>query len=416
MRAKLHPHCRGAGGIRRDGGAGLRFQPVRIAQITATFPPYRGGTGNVAYEYSRRLAERGHEVEVFTAATPGEPPDPGGALVHRIDPLLAIGNAPLIPSLARRLRGFDVLHLHHPFIFGSEPALWAHARSPDAALVVTHHNRLIGRGGRRPLFWMYEETLGRALARRADRVCVLSRAQAETVSYLASALRRDRSRVAETPNGVDVELFAPRPADPCLRERFGIPAGAPLALFAGALDRAHWFKRLDLAIDALARGEDPSLRLLVVGGGESLERFRALAAQAGVGERVHFADAQPHDALPAFLRAADFLVLPSSDLESFGMVLIEAMACGTPVVATDLPGPAAVVRDGETGLIARRGDAGDLAAKVERMLDAGPEGRARMGAAGREDVVGRFAWPAVIDRVEAAYDAAIAVRRRNFRA
>jgi glycosyltransferase involved in cell wall biosynthesis len=377
---------------------------VRIAQLTATFPPYRGGAGNVAFEYAVRLAERGHEVEVFTAAAPGEAPATGRALVHRMKPLVAIGNAPLLPQL-RRLSGFDVLHLHHPFIFGSEPALWLRARRRARSLVVTYHNRLIGQGARRPLFWAYEETAGRALARRADHLCVLSRGHAQGVNYLATALGRSPQRASVVPNGVDVDLFTPDGDD--VRARFGIAADVPLALFAGALDRSHWFKRLDLLLAALAGVADRSLELLVVGGGGWLARFRAEALAAGLGARVHFAGVQPHAAMPGFHRAADLLVLPSSELESFGIVLIEAMACGTPVVATRLPGVAEVVRDGETGLLAEPGDVAELTAKIDALLALAPDERAAMGAAGRADVTARFAWPSVIDRVEAAYEAAL---------
>ena len=95
---------------------------MRIAHLTATFPPYPGGAGNTAFRFAREQAERGHQVEVFTAPAPGETPDPGAVVVHRIDPVFAIGNAPLIPSLAR-IDGFDVVHLHYPFIFGSELTL-----------------------------------------------------------------------------------------------------------------------------------------------------------------------------------------------------------------------------------------------------------------------------------------------------
>ena len=100
---------------------------MRIAHLTATFPPYRGGAGNTAYRFALGQAERGHHVEVFTAPAAGEAPDPGRAEVHRIDPVFAIGNAPLIPALAR-VDGFDVVHIHYPFIFGSELTLLARLR------------------------------------------------------------------------------------------------------------------------------------------------------------------------------------------------------------------------------------------------------------------------------------------------
>jgi glycosyltransferase involved in cell wall biosynthesis len=267
---------------------------LRIAQLSATFPPYLGGAGTTTFHQAAELSRRGHEVDVWTAEAPGEAPAPGTATVRRLRPHFAIGNAPLLPELAR-LRGYDVLHLQYPFIFGTELVLAAHLRSPRTALVVGYHNRLIGEGARRWMFRGYEETWGRALARRADRICVVSDAHARTVDYLRATARREPSKLAEIPNGVDLEHFAPVPGDEGnTRAALGIPADAVVAAFVATLDRAHWSKRCDLAIEALARAGDERLHLLVVGGGEWLERHRTEARAAGVAERVHFAGAQPH--------------------------------------------------------------------------------------------------------------------------
>lgn len=382
---------------------------LRIAQLTATYPPYWGGTGTAAYEHGAELARRGHHVEVFTG-TPGTPADDApGVTVHRIDPVFAIGNAPLIPQLAR-LRGFDVIHLQHPFIFGADLTLLGRLRRGRAPLVVTYQNRLIGEGARRPLFWAYEETVGRTLARVADRNLVLSAAHADSVSYLRAGRRKRPRQFAEVPNGVDVERFAPGP-DEGVRERHGIPAGATLAVFVAALDRAHHFKRFDLLLAALAHPAAADVHALAVGGGELLEPFRAETARAGLGDRVHFTGPQPNSALPGILRAADLLVLPSDPPESFGIVLVEAMACGVPAVVSDIPGPSGVVEDGRTGFVFGRGDAADLAAKIGRIAAMGPEQRRTVGMAGRERCVERYSWASVVDRLEAVYADVVARKR-----
>ena len=90
-----HPSGTGVAGFEHERSASLR-----IAHLTATFPPYPGGAGNTAYRFAKGQAERGHHVEVFTAPAEGEAPDPGEAIVHRVQPVMAIGNAPLIPSIA----------------------------------------------------------------------------------------------------------------------------------------------------------------------------------------------------------------------------------------------------------------------------------------------------------------------------
>ena len=382
---------------------------MRIAHLTATFPPYRGGAGNTAFRFAREQAERGHRVEVFTAPAPGEIPDPGAVVVHRIDPVFAIGNAPLIPSLAR-IDGFDVVHLHYPFIFGAELTLLGRLsrRRRDQALLVHYKNRLVADGVRGAMFEAYEHTVAPALIRAADRVCVLSPDHAASVPYLRRAGERDPAKLVVMPNGVDSELFSPGSGAE-VRERLGIPAEATVAAFVATLDRAHHFKRLDLAIDALARLDDPSVHLIVAGGGELLEGFRAGAAEAGLADRVHFLGAVPHPELPAVLRAADLFLLTTEPPESFGIVVIEAMACGLPAIASDYPGVRAVVDPGETGLLVERGNPDAVAAALAELVG-DPERRRAMGERGRRKALDEWSWPRLVERMDRVYSEAIAVR------
>jgi glycosyltransferase involved in cell wall biosynthesis len=354
---------------------------------------------------------------VFTAPAEGTPPDPGRATVHRIEPAFAIGNAPLIPRLAR-VEGFDVVHLHYPFIFGSELTLLGRLRRRrrEQALLVHYKNRLVGRGLRGGLFGIYEHTVAPALIRRADRVCVLSDEHANSVPYLRRVGDRTPEKLIEMPNGVDTDLFAPAGDDGALRERLRIPASSPVAAFVATLDRAHHFKRLDVAIDAVARlgGQgDQAVHLVVAGGGALLEQFREHAKQSGIGDRVHFLGSVPHSELPGVLRAADMFVLTTEPPESFGIVLIEAMATGLPVIATDYPGVLAVVDEGRSGNVVAAGNPDAVAGAIKRLVSAGRDGRKRMGQAGRDKAVREWGWESLLDRMDAAYGQAIAARREK---
>src|SRR4051812_4822660 len=112
---------------------------MRIAHVTHSFPPYFAGVGNVAFHDARVLAAMGHEVDVFTAASPGAPVDPAGVPVPGLEPLLEIGKAPLLPALLT-MGKFDVVHLHLPFIGGELAVVRAlAARTP---ICVTIHNDL----------------------------------------------------------------------------------------------------------------------------------------------------------------------------------------------------------------------------------------------------------------------------------
>jgi glycosyltransferase involved in cell wall biosynthesis len=384
---------------------------LRIAHLTATFPPYPGGAGNTAFRFAVGQAERGHRVEVFTASAPGEAPDPGAAIVHRLDPVLAIGNAPLIPSLAR-IDGFDVVHIHYPFIFGSELTLLGRMRrkSRRQALLVHYKNRLVGNGPRRLLFETYEHTVAPALIRAADRVCVLSADHANSVPYLRRTGERDPAKLIEMPNGVDTDAFSPGADGGGLRERLGIPSEATVAAFVATLDRAHHFKRLDVAIEAVARAAGEAIHLVVAGDGELRAGFERQARDAGLAGRAHFLGAVPHAELPAVLAGADLFLLTTEPPESFGIVLIEAMACGLPVIATEYPGVRAVVSHGDDGILVGEGDSAAVAVALDE-LAADPARRARLGAAGRDKAVASWSWAALLNRMDGAYAEAIGARR-----
>ena len=387
--------------------------PLRIAHLTATFPPYSGGAGNTCFHFARVQAGRGHHVEVFTAPAEGPRPDPGGAIVHRIPPVFQIGNAPLIPRIAR-LEGFDVLHLHYPFMFGAELTMAGRLRPRErnTALLVHYKNRIVGRGARRAIFGLYEHTVAPLLVRTADRICVLSRDHAESVPYLRAALRRSPERLREMPNGVDTEAFAPGPPTAGTRERLGLPGGAVAAAFVATLDRAHHFKRLDLAMEAVARA-DERVHLVVAGGGELLDGYRSMARAIGVANRVHFLGPVPHSELPDVLRACDLILLATEPPESFGIVLIEAMACGLPAVATEYPGVRAVVDEGENGLLVAPGDGKAVAAALTSMVELGADRRRELGLTGRAKCERSWSWPRLADRMDEVYAEAIAARREG---
>ncbi|HEY1011086.1 MAG TPA: glycosyltransferase family 4 protein [Herpetosiphonaceae bacterium] len=381
---------------------------MRIAHVTATFPPYRGGTGNVCFHNARELARAGHEAHVFTSAIPGAPAREtlDGVLVHRLRPLLRVGNAPVLPGLLTALRGFDLIHLHYPF-FGGELSALA-ARLAGAPLVVTYHQDVFLAGALGVAERILRHTVGRLALRSARRVLFTSRDYGEA-SYARALLRGREDRIGELPNGVDAERFSPGPAAAGLRERLGVPAAAPVALLVAGLDRAHAFKGVDVLLAALARL--PDAWAVLVGDGDLRPSYAAQAAALGVAGRVRFAGRVATDELPEFYRLADVGVLPSVTMgEAFGLVLLESMACARPVVASNLPGVRTVVDDGADGLLAPPGDAAALADALGSLLS-DPGRRQAMGERGRLKAEQRYSWPRIGERLEAIYREVAAGRR-----
>ncbi|HEX5587450.1 MAG TPA: glycosyltransferase [Acidimicrobiia bacterium] len=178
----------------------------------------------------------------------------------------------------------------------------------------------------------------------------------------------DPARIEIVPQGVDAALFMP--GDQAAAKRALGVAGRPTLLFVG---RIQPLKGADLAVRALAHVADRRTVLLVVGGpsgpdGEAeLNRLHALVDDLGLGTRVRFVPPQPHEKLATYYQAADVCVVPSRS-ESFGLVALEAAACGTPVVASSVGGLRIVVDDGRTGILVEQRDAAEFASAIERVL------------------------------------------------
>lgn len=373
---------------------------MRIAHITATFPPYEAGTGRVCYYNALELARLGHEVTVYTAKhPPGEPIYPQEITVRRLPVTFHVGNAPLLPGLLG-LRDYDILHLHFPFIFGAE-LIRVVSLLRGIPYVITHHNDLSGEGLRELLFRLYFPLTKAFVAANASKYVVVALNHAQHCN-LTSLYEQRWQDVCEVANAVDTDYFHPNYDRRPICEQTGIAPDAPLILFVGVLDHAHSFKRLDRLLKAVAQLQRDDMHLLVIGDGELRSNYEMLATSLGIAENVVFAGKIHHHELGAYYAAADFVVLPSTPPESFGMVLIEAAACGKAVIASDIPGVRSVVDDGVTGLLASPDDLSDLAHKIECLLN-DPIKCREYGANGLIKARTHYTWQLAAQKLEALY-------------
>ena len=241
------------------------------------------------------------------------------------------------------------------------------------------------------------------LTQQVDRIiAATSDERAQIMRFCAVA----PNRIEVIPCGVDLKLFVPLPHQQA-REQLGLSLCEPVLLFAGRLDP---FKGPDVLLRAAALMKNAA-QVLIVGGclGEDkdMSLLRTLAAELGIEERIHFLGAQPQEALPLLYSAADVTVVPSYH-ESFGLVAVESLACGTPVVATRAGGLTSVVRHGENGFLVSRCP-GFFAEQLDTLLN-DADLYARISAAARPSVL-QFSWASVADQVQAVYDEVIAEAR-----
>ena len=434
MPARRHPRpaWRGTGSTPlQPPTADLRL-PSRVATLSVHTSPLdqpgagdAGGMNVYVVEVSRRLAERGIAVDVFTRATSSDLPpvvemSPGVTVRHvSAGPFEGLGKADLPGQLcaftAAVLREeaqhepghFDVVHSHY-WLSGQVGWLardrWGVPLVHSAHTLAKVKNAALAEGDApEPLARVIGEE---QVVAEADRLVANTADEADQLIRWYDA---DPERTLVVPPGVDLQRFCPGDQQ-AARRRVGLPGDAVVLLFVG---RIQPLKAPDVLLEAAARmlADDPGLRdrlqVLVVGApsGSGLaepQRLQELAVRLGVTDVVRFLPPQPPEQLAEHYRAADVAVVPSHN-ESFGLVALEAQACGTPVVAAAVGGLHTAVEDGISGLLVEGRDPADYAAAIRRVL-----ARRELMAAGARRHASRFSWDRTVDSLVDAYAAAMA--------
>ncbi len=373
---------------------------MKIAQVVCSFPPYKGGIGNSVYHFSKELALLGHDVTVFTPRYPGEPTEPDcafpGFRVVRLRPLLSFGNAAVLPQIRKHLNGFDIVHLHYPFYGTAGLAVLPKICRPSTKILLYYHMDNKADGIRGLVFRCYRYAVLPVILRLADEITCSSLDYIEH-SEVGSYYRRQARKFYAVPYGVESDFFSPA--------RETQKSERKVILFVGALNKQGYFKGVDNLIMAFERIKPryPDCILRIVGRGDREDRYRSLAAELGVLDSVEFVNDADDKTLVEHYQSSCLLVLPSLDAsEAFGIVLLEAMACAKPVVASNLPGVRSVFENGKHGLLVRPGDVGDLVEKICLLLD--DESMARnLGTAGRHHVEKEYSWALSAKKLDRIY-------------
>jgi D-inositol-3-phosphate glycosyltransferase len=380
-----------------------------------------GGLNVYVREVCTAFSERGIATDIFTRRQ--SPEDPA---IESLAPLSRVIYLPAgrsldkyslyneVPAFAAGIRSFaeseqiqyDLLYSHY-WLSGEVACLlrpqtgagWAHI-AHTLGLV---KNRTLASGARaEPALRIRVEG---EVAQQAD---LLIASTADEADDLVGSYKADPAHVYVVAPGIDLNTFQPLDRAEA-RRKIGYGRG-PLLLFVGRLER---LKGVDIAIKALALLRDRAhedLRLIVLGedvrdGEESeKERLKSVASSLGVRDRVDFLGSVVHHELPHFYAAADALVMPSYS-ESFGLVALEAQACGRPVVASGVSGLRSVVRDEVSGYLIDDHDPAIYAERIGRLL-ADPELAQQMGRRGRL-LAQRFSWTRTADRLEELFETLI---------
>lgn len=381
--------------------------PLRIAIVSQAYRPAVGGVTEHVDATARELRARGHHVTVITSNFPPTVADIGSETDSDgwgdgAPEVIRIGRNVVVPfngaennltiglGLARLLReeldrgAYDVAHVHCPL----SPTLPLLTLGLAAMPIVgTFHTA----SSSDFLFRMLRRPLRRFYGRMRCVVAVSEAAREEVTRHFPGP-------VAVVPNGVDLARFRPG-----LKRLERYDDGTPNILFVGRFDPRKGLPDLMHACAILAREGHP-FRLILVGDGRLRGTVERMAAGALRG-RVHFEGRVRHDRLPRYYATADVFCSPARGSESFGLVLLEAMAAGAPVVATDIPGYRCVVTPGVDGLLLPRRDPAALADALRALL-LDPERRAALGGRGVL-TASRYGWDRIARDLEGVYAEAL---------
>lgn len=368
---------------------------MKIVQTPVRFYPAVGGVEKYVLDLSSQLVKRGHRVTVICANEPeSEINEVKGIRVERLAYIGKIANSNITLPLFFYLisNNFDLIHTHMPTPWSAELSLIV-ARIKRKPCILTYHNDVEKTGLLGVLTKIYNATLLPLLLAGVDKILVTQ------PRYLidSQVLLRFHSKISVIPNGLSC-LPSTQSSHNLQREEASL-------LFVSVLDKYHRYKGLEYLIRALTylKQDWPQIRLEVVGKGELINEYQALAERLHLNENIHFNGYVNDQDLDLLYRKATVFVLPSIDThEGFGIVLLEAMAYEIPVVTTQAVGLSDEIAACKSGLIVPEKDSSALAEGIHQILSNPLQAR-EMGKNGRQLVSHKYLWSDICEAVIQIY-------------
>jgi len=341
---------------------------MRIASVVCTYPPYSGGIGNSAQQINELLSDQ-HEVSVFTP------------LNSR--PWLRYGHGAFLPQLFWKLRKFDYIYLHYPF-FGTAEVIWLYKlffKKPK--LILHYHMDVQGLNWLAKILSLPSRLILRSLMNKAEIIVSASLDYIKS-SNIKKYYQKNSNKFKEIPFAIDTNKFQPKLINRTLKNKALAQAQKIIhyvndkfikrdsinLLFIGGLDQAHYFKGINILLEALFLTTKRNWNLKIVGDGNRRLYYEEMSQRFLLDKKIEFTGKLTEAELIRTLQNSDLLILPSiNNNEAFGIVLIEALACGVPVIASNLPGVRQVFTENVHGLLSEPKNSHDLKKKIEFILN-----------------------------------------------
>ncbi|MGB9844829.1 glycosyltransferase family 4 protein [Methanothermobacter tenebrarum] len=378
---------------------------MKILMISPYFYPEGGGAEFYMYQIAKKLSKE-HEITILcTTKDLSNPPNIDsdfniGVLGHHFK----ISTTPISLTALRDMvsfikkNDFDLCNINYYLPYFPDMAALA-CKICKLPSVLTWHNDIYGTGLLRIMSTLYNYTLNKITLNIVDKIVTPS-----PYCYRESPiLTRFKEKVVWVPPGVDLEKYKKTPNIP-IHEKYGIPPDYKIILFVGVMDKSTTHKGVKTLIEAFKRLNFDKTCLIMVGKGNMIPQYRKYCQKLNIANKVIFTGFIKEEILINLYRNSELLVLPSTTIqEGFGMVLIEANACGKPVIGSKIGGIKYVIRDGETGLLVPPGDPNALANAMERLLEDERLAK-KMGSKGRKMVQKNYTWDRVAKITEKVFE------------
>ena len=378
-----------------------------VLVVTPYFYPEGGGLENYAYNISKRLVKKGYHIKVLCSTYKNSKEETiDGIRIIRQRPDFILSNTPvkldLFFKISRLIKenDFDLINAHTPVPYYADVAAIA-GKMYGIPFVLTYHNDLVKESFLNILAQAYNYSVNPLTLALSTKIITPSAYCFNESSHLMKV----KKKIVWIPPAADTNIFFPGDSKEIF-EWHNVPEKSKIVLFVGSLGSSHAHKGVDYLIKAMGMVSKkiPDSYLIVVGEGDMKEHYGKLSSSAGIQDRVIFTGHVSTGRISPYYRGCDVLVLPSITIaEGTGMTLLEANACGKPVIGTKIGGIKYVIKNGETGLLVPPEDSAALAKAIIKILK-NRKLADKMGAKGRKLVEEKYSWEKVSKMTEEVYE------------
>lgn len=370
---------------------------MRVLHVSPYYSPSIGGLERFCEEIASRTCQlSGYEVHILTQTVAGknEYEETNGLKIHRIKPLFKSFKALVTPNIQLKINDIspDIIHIQGP-----APGMVDFiSKNKRTRIIMTCHNGLDLNFNAmyKYLASAYRIFFFPRVVSKLDRFILLSAALRDSSKLFANV---PPEKITIIPNGVDIGKFSPGDKNKNEYKRHLNINTTFLGIFVASMEPAHFYKGVAYLLQAISllKG-NLDINFCLIGEGELKQKYIEIAQSLGISNKVRFPGKVDDCDLVNYYRAADFFILPSTSVEFMPLVMIEAMACGTPVITTRLPGPMDIITEGYNGCIVKPRDSQALAKTIEEIIS--DENKLKqMQINARREALEKYAWDKILE-------------------